>query len=266
MTGNKLAKGEPMQFTTFLRWEKASRESIDFKTVYVDMTGDLIAGLLLSQILYWNLPDDAGKTRLRVERDGKLWLVKSHDDWWSEIRISPKQAKRALALLEDLGLIAREYHRFNGLRMTHISIVVEAFMQSWNEAMEDPSEGRPVSTKGTPRSVRKGPTEGDERDRPLTETTTENTSENTATTSRAAAAAVSSPSITPIRQRVLEEMGIGKAVIPELLELPRDGPYLARWLEWVHHGDHARIKSVLGFAVAGIRVGDEPPAYREERE
>jgi len=254
-----------MQFATFLRWEKASRESIDFKRAYVDMAGDLIAGLLLSQIVYWHLPDDAGKSRLRVRREDQLWLVKTHEDWWHEIRISAKQAKRALALLESLGLIERQYHRFNGLRTTHIRILEDAFMRSWNEAMEadqDSSTDSPVSTKGTPRSVPKGPTERYQRDRPITETTTENTSENTATTSDAAAAA--SPSTTiPLRQQILEEIGVSRGVIPELLKLPRDGPYLARWLEWVQNGDHSGIKSVLGFAVAGIRVGDGAPGFED---
>ena len=39
-------------FNDFLAWEKASRDSIDFKKIYVDVAGDLIAGLLLSQIIY----------------------------------------------------------------------------------------------------------------------------------------------------------------------------------------------------------------------
>ena len=33
---------------------------------YVDMTGDLIAGLLFSQIMYWCMPNNEGKTRRDV--------------------------------------------------------------------------------------------------------------------------------------------------------------------------------------------------------
>jgi len=45
-----------MEFNEFLSWELTTRDTIDFKKIYVDIAGDLIAGLLLSQIIYWHLP------------------------------------------------------------------------------------------------------------------------------------------------------------------------------------------------------------------
>jgi len=62
-----------MNFLDFLAWEEKTRDTVDFKTAYVDMTafteedvallggdnrskverGDLVSGLLLSQIVYW---------------------------------------------------------------------------------------------------------------------------------------------------------------------------------------------------------------------
>lgn len=256
-----------MSFDHFLRWEKASRQSIDFKTVYVDMTGDLIAGLLLSQIVYWHLPDDAGKSKLRVERDGILWLVKSHDDWWAEVRISAKQAKRALALLERQGLIERQYHRFNGLRTTHIRIIKAAFMKAWGKALalpqgtsESPDLASPVSTKGTDRKVPKGPTQTYQRDRAITETIETEIKETEIINTNSHSAAVGdSISLLSLKRDILESMGIAQSMIQELLALDRDGPFLQRWALWVEEGNHQGIRSVLGMAVAGIRKGDEPP-------
>jgi hypothetical protein len=56
---------------TFLAWEAASRDTIDFKKIYVDMADDLVAGLLLSQVVYWFLPDRNGNLKLRVRRREK---------------------------------------------------------------------------------------------------------------------------------------------------------------------------------------------------
>ena len=84
-------------FEHFLLWERASRDTLEVKRIYVDMAGDLVAGLVLSQIVYWHLPNREGKARLRVEREGDLWLAKARAEWWDECRISPKQADRAWA-------------------------------------------------------------------------------------------------------------------------------------------------------------------------
>jgi hypothetical protein len=42
-----------MNYKEFIAHERASLDTIDFKRVYVDVTnGDLVAGLLLSQIVF----------------------------------------------------------------------------------------------------------------------------------------------------------------------------------------------------------------------
>jgi hypothetical protein len=51
----------------FLAWEKATCDIVDFKRIYVDMAGDLVTGLMLSQLVYWCLlPDGKGESKLRV--------------------------------------------------------------------------------------------------------------------------------------------------------------------------------------------------------
>ena len=62
-------------FKEFLDWEKTSKDTIDFKKVYVDMADDLIAGLVLSELIYWYLPSkDNGKNKLRVTHDDEHGL------------------------------------------------------------------------------------------------------------------------------------------------------------------------------------------------
>lgn len=63
---------------------------------YIDMTGDLIAGTLLSQIMYWFAD---GKNRVSIYKDGNYWIAKRREDWMSEIRITQKQYDCAIKKL-----------------------------------------------------------------------------------------------------------------------------------------------------------------------
>ncbi len=123
--------GPPGEFERFLLWERSSRDTIEVKRVYIDMAGDLVAGIVLSQIIYWHLPSRDGRTRLRVKRDGHLWLAKGRADWWDECRVSPKQADRALALLAERGLVEVRLFRFAGAPTKHVRIVPDAFLRGW---------------------------------------------------------------------------------------------------------------------------------------
>lgn len=69
----------------FLAWERASTDTIDVKRIYIDMAGDLISGVLLSQIMFWHLPNrETGRTKLRLRHMGNLWMAKKREDWWHE--------------------------------------------------------------------------------------------------------------------------------------------------------------------------------------
>ena len=121
-------------FQQFLTWEVTTRDTIDFKKIYVDIAGDLIAGLLLSQIIYWHLPSKNGQSKLKsIRRDGHYWIAKSYADWWDEIRISQYQAKRALTILANTGIVEVKIFKFNGAPTAHVRLVFEAFMEQWNE-------------------------------------------------------------------------------------------------------------------------------------
>lgn len=121
-----------LDFSHFLLWEQTSRDSIHVKRVYIDMAGDLAAGVLLSQIVYWHLPNDEGRTRLRVEVDGYLWLVKGYSDWWEECRLTFKQARRAVEILQGKELILTCTRKFDGAPRVHIRINREPFLAALN--------------------------------------------------------------------------------------------------------------------------------------
>lgn len=101
---------------------------------YVDMCGDLVAGALLGQILYWFGAGKDGKSRARIVKDGYLWIAKTRADWWEEIRITPKQYDRAAKILKELGFIEVKTFKFNGNPTTHLRIVPEAIgtaLEAW---------------------------------------------------------------------------------------------------------------------------------------
>lgn len=140
----------------FVSWERMARDVIDFKRIYVDMTGkpgeprsgDPLAGLMLSQIVYYHLPDRRGNPRLHIERSGNLWLVKRRTDWWEECRIKPKQADRILGVLgkgRKIGsgknrrfepgrdLLVVELHRFRKAPTQFIRLNFPVFLELWEE-------------------------------------------------------------------------------------------------------------------------------------
>jgi hypothetical protein len=154
----------------FLAWEQMSRDTIDVKKVYIDIAEDLVAGILLSQIIYWYLPDQEGKTKLRVEKDGQLWLVKGREDWWEECRISPKQFDRAIAILQKKGLVEKKIFKFNGNPTTHIRLNFDVLIQYLSVFTQRVKTNLP---KGEKPNSPLGKNEVDERGKTLTENTTE---------------------------------------------------------------------------------------------
>ena len=93
---------------------------------YVDIAGDLVAGSLLGQILYWLAPSKNGEPRAQIQKDGRYWIAKARADWHKEIRISPKQYDRAIGILKAKGFVDVRTMKFDGNPTTHISVIPEA--------------------------------------------------------------------------------------------------------------------------------------------
>lgn len=176
-----------MHIDEFLQWERVTRDTIDFKAIYVDMAGDLMAGLLLSQIVFWHLPDRSGNSKLQVRKDGYMWIARSNSDWWEETRMTTEQARRAMGILVKSGLVETDTHRFNGTPTTHVRILEDAFLHAWNEALATPPvnpnrkaqpELQSDSTWATAQvHLGQPPSPLGLQPKSLTETTTETTSE-----------------------------------------------------------------------------------------
>ncbi len=112
----------------FIQYEKMSRDTIDVKRIYIDIAGDIVTGVLLSQIVFYYLPDNEGKTKLRVIHDNKLWIAKTREDWWEECRISPKQFDRSIKILEDKKIVTTKIMKFNGNPTKHIYLNLDVLI------------------------------------------------------------------------------------------------------------------------------------------
>ena len=163
-------------------------ERVSLVLPYVDIAGDLIAGLMLSQIMYWFSPDKSGKSKIRIHKKDGEWIAKSRKDWYTELRISPKQCDRALDILENKkGLIKKAIHRFNGSPTLHIRPVWEQYnrlVEEWKKEKSREIEAENIDKllflpKGEFPNSPKGEMEIDKRVKTLTDTTTDITTEST---------------------------------------------------------------------------------------
>lgn len=113
----------------FLEWEKSTKDSIDVKRIYIDIAGDLVSGLILSQMVYFYLPDKTGKgSKIRIHKRNNYWIAKSREDWYEEIRITPTQVDRALKNLVKLGLIEKRVMKFDGMPTIHVRLDIPIFL------------------------------------------------------------------------------------------------------------------------------------------
>lgn len=162
-----------MNINDFLKWEQASRDTIDVKRIYVDIAGDLVAGILLSQIVYWHLPNQQGQPKLRVKKKGDLWLAKGRDDWWAECRVSPKQFDRAIKILEDKELVEKRLFRFNGSPTVHLKLLSDNLLKQLESELKDQHE--PDFTQRGKWNLTKGENGTSPKGKNITESTTKST-------------------------------------------------------------------------------------------
>lgn len=122
----------------FALWE-SDAPGIDFKPVYVDVAGDLIAGVLLSQIIYWYLPSKKkGTSKLRIEPDDSQWIIKTKQQWYQETRLTEKRFDRALDILIAKGIIKVRWKKWKGSQTTQIQLELAVFLEGLEKVL-DPS-------------------------------------------------------------------------------------------------------------------------------
>lgn len=115
---------------------------------YIDIAGDVNAGLLLDRIAFWFAPNQEGQSKLRVKHKGKTWLAKGRTDWYAECRLSPRQVDRALALLREAKLIETDLIPFNGKATTHIWLNSDVLKQRLAALAEPSPNGESPSPNG----------------------------------------------------------------------------------------------------------------------
>ncbi len=166
----------------FIAWEIASRDTIEVKLCYVDIAGDLVSGVLLSQIVYWHLPNREGKSKLRVQHKGIFWIAKKREAWWDECRITPKQFDRASSVLAKKGLIEVKTFKFNGAPMKHVRLQwdnLNAAIHKLLNIVDFTQRAKSILPKGEYPSSPKVNIHFTQRVKSLTEITTEITTQTT---------------------------------------------------------------------------------------
>jgi hypothetical protein len=132
----------------FWKYERSLPRSVLVRLQYVEIGGDLATGMLLSQIVYWTKPAKDGKvTKMRVSKNGKLWIAKSQGDWLKETGITRHQYHQALKNLLDLGLIETERHIFKGVITPHIRLDLQVLRHRL-EVHEQASSGNQTTEGG----------------------------------------------------------------------------------------------------------------------
>ena len=115
------------EYTSELRSFMASQTRMSrvvaYDPIYTDMAGDVLAGLVLSQICFWHRANtETGKTKLRVAKDGRLWAAISVKEMQGYTHMTPSQITRCYNLLAKKNLILKKVWRFAGTPTTHISL------------------------------------------------------------------------------------------------------------------------------------------------
>jgi hypothetical protein len=157
----------------FIAWELSSHDTIEVKRCYVDIAGDLVSGILLSQIIYWHLPNKEGKSKLRVQHKGDYWIAKKREAWWDECRITAKQFDRASAILKNKGLIEMQVFKFNGAPMKHIKLNWDSLILVLDKLLniaDITQRVKSILPKGEDGNLPKGKIHLDETVKSLTET------------------------------------------------------------------------------------------------
>ena len=133
------------------------------------MEGDVLTGMLLSQIIYWHTPAHDGSSKLKVQQEGQLWLAKSYKEWHEEIQFSKKQTHRCLMLLESMGIIKLRIFKFNNAPTMHIQIVWDVLLPLLEKLEKSDSSQRELSESGQRELSAETPENSDSNQRELSE-------------------------------------------------------------------------------------------------
>lgn len=109
------------------------------------LAGDLPTAFLFSQLLWWHQPGKDGRPKVRYERNGFHWLLRSDDEWEAECALTVKQVRRSRGVLVKLGLIEHKRFKRDGAPTSAWRPLFDAIQAVQNPIRPDPelpSEGQ----------------------------------------------------------------------------------------------------------------------------
>lgn len=112
------------QITDFIKSISGQSNILTIPRIYIDITGDHLSALFLSQCIYWS---DKG-------RDG--WFYKSDKEWLDELGLSSFQIKRIKKDLEEY--IETDIRKANGAPTTHYRVNFDAVTASIIKKLNNP--------------------------------------------------------------------------------------------------------------------------------
>jgi hypothetical protein len=159
----------------FIQLHASYHYSISVNKMIIDICdGDLNAGVLFSQILYWFGNDEHGNSRTRLIKNNEPCIAKEQNEWYEEVRLSKDQVKKSLKLLVQKGFIRVKNLMFNGFRTNHIWINENTIHDALDIYVN--SKNVLVGVKN-PTGRRKKPDRSVQKARPITMTNTKTKTE-----------------------------------------------------------------------------------------
>jgi hypothetical protein len=89
----------------------------------VKALGGLSVASLFSQIVYWHSPTKSGASKLRVQRDGQMWVAKTREDWMAECGLTEWTFRSSVKKLKDLGVVETVVKKFAGNPTIHLRLI-----------------------------------------------------------------------------------------------------------------------------------------------
>lgn len=134
--GNSAPRPTTDQVKAMIKQFTGQSNTLVIPRVFIDFTGDHLAALLLSQILYWS-----DRT---TDPDG--WFYKTAEEWHAELGMSTYQVKRAAAALATLG-ISTKLRKVLGAPRMHYRVDMPQFTDLFLKFLENQETGKSTSLK-----------------------------------------------------------------------------------------------------------------------
>ena len=125
--------------------EQLNSRFLVVKKSYTDICGDLHSAAVLGKIVYWHMPSSSGKSRLRIFKEGHLWLAMRREDWEEDCCVKPKQFDKARKKLEAMNLIICKRFKFNAVPTVHIRLDWDGYAAVLKEWSDDQQLKRDAS-------------------------------------------------------------------------------------------------------------------------